>query len=177
MVVIRTSSVVETQRLAAELARQAQPGDLVLLVGDLGTGKTAFAQGFGRGLGVTEPITSPTFTLHRRYQGRLTLHHLDVYRFEGLSDVADLGLSELLEGSAVTLIEWGDTIRPALPQDRLEVHLALGDGVDERHIELVTLGERWAGREPRLAQAAAGPEVVAAGSGVSGISAGEAARC
>ena len=177
MVVIRTSSVVETQRRGRRLAHQAQPGDLVLLVGDLGTGKTAFAQGFGRGLGVTEPITSPTFMLHRRYRGRLTLHHLDVYRLEGLADVADLDLSELLEGSAVTLIEWGDTIRPALPQDRLEVHLALGDAADERHIELVTLGERWAGREPRLAEAAAESEVAAAGSVASGIRAGEAARC
>src|SRR5690606_21518104 len=82
--VARTSSVGETQELAAALAGLAQPGDLVVLAGDLGAGKTAFVQGFGRGLGVTEPITSPTFTLAQQYAGRLTVHHLDVYRLDQL---------------------------------------------------------------------------------------------
>lgn len=153
MVVIRTLCVAETQELAAALARQAEAGDLLLLVGDLGTGKTAFAQGFGRGLGVDEPITSPTFVLHRRYQGRLTLHHLDVYRVEQLAEADDLALAELLEGPAVTLIEWGDRIRAALPAEHLEVRLGLGDEPDERRVELLAYGERWADREAGLAEA------------------------
>lgn len=158
MAVIRTSSVAGTQRLAAALAERAEPGDLVLLVGDLGAGKTAFVQGFGRGLGVSGPITSPTFTLHRRYEGRLTLHHLDAYRVRELADVADLALPELLEGPTVTVIEWGDQIRPALPVEHLEVRLTLGDDLevpDERRIEVVTRGERWAARAAALDEALA----------------------
>ena len=86
--VARTSAVGETQALAAELAALAEPGDLLVLAGDLGAGKTAFVQGFGRGLGVTEPITSPTFTLAQQYEGRLLVHHLDVYRLDQLVEVA-----------------------------------------------------------------------------------------
>lgn len=121
--IARTSSVEETRDLAAALAELARPSDLLVLVGDLGVGKTAFTQGFGRGLGVDEQITSPTFALVRSYTGRLDLYHLDVYRLEQVSETLDLGLSELLDDGAVTIIEWGDTIAPALPHDYLEVHL------------------------------------------------------
>ena len=152
MLATRTSSVAETQRLAAGLAALAEPGDLILLVGDLGSGKTAFAQGFGRGLGVAGAITSPTFTLHRRYDGRLTLHHLDVYRLSQLAEVDDLALPELLEGPSVTLIEWGDTIRPALPLEHLEVRLALDDVEDARRVELIVVGERWSTRRAALSR-------------------------
>ncbi|MGH9216286.1 MAG: tRNA (adenosine(37)-N6)-threonylcarbamoyltransferase complex ATPase subunit type 1 TsaE, partial [Acidimicrobiales bacterium] len=110
--VARTSSVEATQGLAAALASLAQPGDLVVLAGDLGAGKTAFVQGFGRGLGVGEPITSPTFTLVQEYMGRLPVHHVDVYRLGHLSEVVDLGLSELLDDEGIVLIEWGDAILP-----------------------------------------------------------------
>ena len=82
-----TSSVDETRALGAALAELARPGDVLLLCGDLGAGKTAFTQGYGRGLGVTDPITSPTFTLASRYDGRLELNHLDVYRLEQLDEV------------------------------------------------------------------------------------------
>ena len=91
-VVATTSSASATADLAAALAELAQPGDLLLLAGDLGAGKTAFCQGFGRGLGVDEQITSPTFTLVQSYTGRLDLYHLDVYRLEQLDEVVDLGL-------------------------------------------------------------------------------------
>ena len=121
--VARTSAVGETQALAAELAALAEPGDLIVLAGDLGAGKTAFVQGFGRGLGVTEPITSPTFTLAQQYEGRLLVHHLDVYRLDQLGEVAELGLGELLDDGGVVLIEWGDAILPVLPNDYLEVRL------------------------------------------------------
>jgi tRNA threonylcarbamoyladenosine biosynthesis protein TsaE len=125
--VARTTSATETQQLAAALAALVQPGDLVVLAGDLGAGKTTFTQGFGRALGVTEPITSPTFTLAQQYEGRLRVHHLDVYRLEQLAEVAELGLSELLDDGGVVLIEWGDAILGVLPGDYLEVRLTYGD--------------------------------------------------
>ena len=99
----------------------------MVLAGDLGAGKTAFTQGFGRALDVTEPITSPTFTLAQQYEGRMVVHHLDVYRLDQLAEVAELGLSELLDDGGVVLIEWGDAILPVLPNDYLEVRLTFGD--------------------------------------------------
>jgi tRNA threonylcarbamoyladenosine biosynthesis protein TsaE len=166
--VARTTSAAETQQLAAALAALVQPGDLVVLAGDLGAGKTTFTQGFGRALGVTEPITSPTFTLAQQYEGRLPVHHLDVYRLEQLAEVAELGLSELLDDGGVVLIEWGDAILGVLPADYLEVRLTYGDrdpsgGVDgpeaaqvgegdddDRHIVVRGVGPRWAGRQVSL---------------------------
>jgi tRNA threonylcarbamoyladenosine biosynthesis protein TsaE len=146
----RTSSVTQTRELAAAVAELARPGDLILLVGDLGAGKTAFVQGFGAALGVAEPITSPTFTLARQYRGRLELNHLDVYRLEQVEETLDLGLPELLDGPSVTLIEWGDTILPALPADYLEVQLTYGDGDDDRGIQLRPVGSRWGARSRAL---------------------------
>lgn len=125
--VARTSSPDQTRALAAALAELARPSDLVVLVGDLGAGKTAFTQGFGLGLGVDEQITSPTFALVRSYTGRLDLYHLDVYRLEQVAEALDLGLAELLDDGSVTVIEWGDTIAPVLPHDYLEVHLGFED--------------------------------------------------
>jgi tRNA threonylcarbamoyladenosine biosynthesis protein TsaE len=157
--VARTVSVGETRDLAAAVAALAEPGDLVLLAGHLGAGKTAFAQGFGAGLGVTEPITSPTFTLAQQYDGRLTMHHLDVYRLDQLGEVAELGLSELLDEEGVVLIEWGDAILPVLPNDYLEVRLRFDLGSDasddERRIELRSIGRRWVHRQVSLLHALA----------------------
>jgi tRNA threonylcarbamoyladenosine biosynthesis protein TsaE len=157
--VARTSSVAETQGLAEALAALARPGDLVVLAGDLGAGKTAFTQGFGRALGVTEPITSPTFTLAQQYAGRLVVHHLDVYRLDQLGEVAELGLSELLDDGGVVLIEWGDAILPVLPNDYLEVRLTFGEGDhagdDERRILLRAVGPGWGQRQVSLLKAIA----------------------
>lgn len=182
MLTVRTGSVDETRQLAAALAELARPSDLVVLVGDLGVGKTAFTQGFGRGLGVDEQITSPTFALVRSYTGRLDLYHLDVYRLEQVVETLDLGLSELLDDGAVTVIEWGDTIAPALPHDYLEVHLRFDDAdasltdtgpgaptaaigaerladvaepADGRVVELRPVGARWSARSRALGVAAA----------------------
>jgi len=155
MVVTRTTSVEQTRALAAAIAELARPGDLLLLVGDLGAGKTAFTQGFGVGLGVDDPITSPTFALVQSYPGRLELHHLDVYRLDHLHEALDLGLSELLDDDSVTLIEWGDTITAALPRDYLEVRVHFGDEADDRRIELCPVGPSWQPRSRALAVAAA----------------------
>lgn len=155
MITARTTAPAQTQELAAALAALCGAGDLLLLVGDLGAGKTAFTQGFGRGLDVEDPITSPTFTLANEYQGRLLVHHLDVYRIEQLDEVRDLAIPELLDGQAVTLIEWGDQILPALPGEYLEVRLTYGDDDDDRTIELHCVGARWMARKRAVADAVA----------------------
>jgi len=148
-----TSSVEQTRDLAAALSELARPGDLLLLVGDLGAGKTAFAQGFGRGLGVEDHITSPTFALVQGYDGRLRMNHLDVYRLEQVTEALDLGLAELLDDGSVTLIEWGDTITGALPHDYLEVRITFGPEVDDRVVELVPVGPGWQARAAALTRA------------------------
>jgi tRNA threonylcarbamoyladenosine biosynthesis protein TsaE len=151
-----TSGADQTQALAAALATLACPGDLVLLAGDLGTGKTAFAQGFAAGLGVDEPVTSPTFTLVRTYaSGRLKMHHVDVYRLDHLQEALDLGLAEMVDDVAVTLIEWGDVVAPALPGDSLEIRLAYGSADDERTLTLESVGRRWSARQRALTAAVA----------------------
>jgi tRNA threonylcarbamoyladenosine biosynthesis protein TsaE len=148
---LTTSSAHETQEVASKVAALVEQGDLILLVGELGAGKTTFVQGFGRALGVAEPITSPTFTLAREYEGdRVTIHHLDVYRLEQIDEVLDLALPELLDSPSVTLIEWGDAIIPALPAEYLEVRVEYGDDDEERVIGLHPVGKRWMQREPAL---------------------------
>ena len=169
-VVARTSSPAATRALAAALAGVLEPGDLVLLVGELGTGKTTFVQGLARGLGVTEPVTSPTFTLVRAYAtagattaptaaagaggataALRTLYHADLYRLERLSDVVDLGLGEMAEDEAVAVVEWGDVGRPVFGPDALTVHLRAEAAEEQRTLRLVTDGT-WSARRARLAE-------------------------
>lgn len=147
---VSSSSPAETGHLAEILAEVALAGDVLLLVGDLGAGKTAFAKAFGAALGVSEPMTSPTFTLAREYEGRLPLHHLDVYRLEQMSEVLDLDLPELLDSGGVILIEWGDAIVPMLPADYLEVRFTFGERDDDRTIDLRPVGDRWSARRASL---------------------------
>jgi tRNA threonylcarbamoyladenosine biosynthesis protein TsaE len=146
MLTAHTKSADDTRALAAELAAVARPGDLLLLAGDMGAGKTAFVQGFGRALGVEEPITSPTFVIVRTYDGRFPVIHVDAYRLEHLQELVDLGIGELLDHEGVTLIEWGDVVIPALPPEFLEVRLELGEGDDERVVHLRGAGASWATR-------------------------------
>ncbi|HEY3702789.1 MAG TPA: tRNA (adenosine(37)-N6)-threonylcarbamoyltransferase complex ATPase subunit type 1 TsaE [Acidimicrobiales bacterium] len=153
MIVAATKSPDDTRELAATVAGAVQPGDVVLLAGELGTGKTVFAQGFGRGLGVEEPVTSPTFTLVRTYEGRITLVHADVYRLDHLQEVVDLALPELLDEGGVALVEWGDMAAAALAPDFLEVGLQLGAGDDDRVLTLRAVGRRWSVRLAPLALA------------------------
>ncbi len=143
MVRLKAKSVQDTYEIATQVAQSVTAGDLILLIGDLGAGKTAFAKGFGKAIGVEEPITSPTFTLAREYRGELDLHHLDVYRLEQIEEVRDLALPELFEGNSVTLIEWGDQIISALPKSHLEVSLEYGDIDSERIINIAPSGQGW----------------------------------
>ena len=146
-----TRSADETLALARSVAEVLRPGDVVSLVGDLGTGKTVFARGVARGLGITEPVVSPSFTIVREYDGRLPLVHIDVYRVDTIQELHDLGFEELVRDDAVTLVEWGNVIDALLPGERLDVRLARGDGDDERVVELVGRGRSWRARAAELA--------------------------
>jgi tRNA threonylcarbamoyladenosine biosynthesis protein TsaE len=149
---LRSPGVDTTRDIAAALAGLCRSGDLLVLAGEMGAGKTAFAQGFGRGLGVTEPVTSPTFTLVHSYStGRVELHHVDVYRLERTAEVADLALAELLESNAMVLVEWGDVVAVALG-DHLEVRLEWVDltDTDHRRITIRPAGHGWATRWSQL---------------------------
>lgn len=153
MITARTKSVDDTRALAGEVAALARGGDLILLEGGLGTGKTAFAQGFAKALGVEEPVTSPTFVLVRTYRGRIPIVHVDVYRLDHLQEVIDLGMAELVDGEAVTLVEWGEVVTPALPADYLEVRLDPGGADDERVITIRAAGPVWPARMRAIGEA------------------------
>jgi tRNA threonylcarbamoyladenosine biosynthesis protein TsaE len=120
-------------------------------------------QGVARGLGVEDPVASPTFTLIKEYAGILDLAHVDVYRLDRLQDVVDLGLEELGDGDDVLLVEWGDTIEDLLPDDRLRVELITveGDDADARSITITPAGAGWAERVAEL-EAAVKPWTVPA---------------
>jgi tRNA threonylcarbamoyladenosine biosynthesis protein TsaE len=162
-VLARTTSVADTRALAAALAALVRPGDVLLLAGEMGAGKTAFTQGLGAALGVTERITSPTFTIAQTYEGgRLRLHHLDVYRLEHLHEALDVGLAEMIDDAAVVVIEWGDAIVPVLPADFLEIRIAFAPldedeaSGDVRTWQLRPVGARWKARADGL-RATLGP--------------------
>lgn len=111
----------ETYQIGLELGKQAKPGDVVCLIGDLGVGKTVFSQGFGAGIGISEPISSPTFTIVQVYEeGRLPFYHFDVYRIEE-EELFEIGFEEMVEGEGVSLIEWADRIPDSLPEHYTEI--------------------------------------------------------
>jgi len=116
-------SEVQTRRLGARLAEFLNPGDVLALMGDLGSGKTRWVQGVCQGLAVTDPVTSPTFTLVNEYQGRLPIYHVDLYRITNPVEVLTFGLEDYLYGSGVVLIEWADRAQDFLPDDYLTVEL------------------------------------------------------
>jgi tRNA threonylcarbamoyladenosine biosynthesis protein TsaE len=149
-----TRSASETLALGKRIASLLRCGDVVVLSGDLGAGKTVLTKGIAAGLGVTEPVVSPTFTIVREYEGDVPLLHLDVYRLDFLQEVIDLGLDELLDGHAVAVVEWGEAVSALLPHDRLEVALMLlppeeADD-DTRVIELQGAGPSWVERAGAL---------------------------
>ena len=120
---IISSSARRTHRLGAELGERARAGDVILLVGELGAGKTCFTQGIARGLGVDDYVTSPSFVLLREYRGRLPLYHIDFYRLDAIEEVASLGLDECLYGGGVCVVEWADRGMDALPDDHLLIEI------------------------------------------------------
>jgi len=152
--VARSHGPADTGTIAAAVADLTVAGDVIVLGGDLGAGKTAFTKAFGAALDVTEAITSPTFTLAQRYDtGRLVVHHLDVYRIEQIEETIDLALPELFESGGVVVIEWGDTIAPALPASYLMVQVEFGEGDDDRLLNFIGIGTSWQARMRSLTEA------------------------
>ena len=170
MIELHSTSTEQTRAIAAAIARLARPGDLVVLVGEMGAGKTAFAQGFAKALGIHEPVTSPTYTLvHTHQAGSTTLHHADLYRLEHTAEVEDLALAELLDDRSIMLVEWGDVVDLG-PHLRVELRVsdsaegdddaddADDDAVAEeplaqesgRQVVISSSDRRWASRWERL---------------------------
>lgn len=137
---VRTTSAAETRAVGAAIASCLVPGDVVVLAGELGSGKTTLAQGIAGELGVTEPVVSPTFAIVREYNGRVPVAHVDVYRLDHVQELHDLGFEEIVDGSRVVLVEWGDLIAPILPLDRVVVRLQPGDDDDARVVDVSAEG-------------------------------------
>lgn len=139
----------DTRAVGAALAELLGPGDVVALTGELGAGKTTFVQGAASGLGVTEPVASPTFVLVRQYAGRLPVAHVDVYRLDRVQEVIDLGIEDLLDGGWVVFVEWGDVVEALYPASHLVVELTLAEG-ESRRVRLTGHGPGWEARWERL---------------------------
>ena len=135
-VTLVSSSAEETEKIGAKLAGRLAVGDVVTVSGELGTGKTTFVRGACRTLGVTAPVTSPTFTVGHRYRGEPDVSHLDLYRFRGLS-AAEWGDLEPYFQGAIVFVEWPEAGKEALPPPRVEVRLAHGGG-DRREVVLAS---------------------------------------
>lgn len=134
-----THSAEETFEIGKKLGEEAKPGEVYLLTGDLGAGKTVFAKGFAAGLGITKEVTSPTFTIMHIYdEGRLPLYHFDVYRIDNAEDLMDTGSDEYFYGNGVCLVEWADRIADFLPDNSISVEIKKDyeNGDDIRHIEV-----------------------------------------
>lgn len=137
LLAVTTHSPEETRILGAALGPALVPGDVVSLNGDLGAGKTVFVQGLAGGLGVRRRVTSPTFTLVHQYSGRYPILHLDIYRLDHFQEVIDLGFEELLDPSAILVVEWGEAVAPLLPERHLEVELRRSDPGEENRRDVL----------------------------------------
>jgi tRNA threonylcarbamoyladenosine biosynthesis protein TsaE len=149
-----TASEGETRSLGRRIAEVVTSGDVLLLVGGLGSGKTTFVKGLAEGLGCKGEVTSPTFTLCHTYAGRLDLVHVDMWRLERRYEILDLALEEELERGAVLVAEWGEAAEPIFGSEALEVTFAEGEGEDERAVTFLT-SPSWEPRLPALRAAVA----------------------
>ena len=156
MIRLTAHSTDDTRDIATTIAMLVRAGDMIVLIGEMGSGKTTFSQHFAHTLGVTEPVTSPTFNLlHNYVGGRLQLHHADLYRLERTGELDDLGLTGLQEAGGVMLVEWGDVVGEALGTG-LIVKLAVPDNADTessvtvRQIEIDWRGMQWETRWDKL---------------------------
>lgn len=137
--VIETRTPEETFALGERIGRNARPGQIYTLVGDLGVGKTVFTQGMAAGLGIHEPISSPTFTIIQEYEsGRLPFYHFDVYRIGDIEEMEEIGYDDYFFGKGICLIEWANLIGEILPEELIEVKIEkdLQQGFDYRRITL-----------------------------------------
>ena len=135
--VTETRSPEETYELGRKIGLQARPGQVYTLTGDLGVGKTVFTQGVAAGLGITEPVSSPTFTIVQVYEeGRLPFYHFDVYRIGDIEEMEEIGYDDYFFGKGICLIEWAEMIEEILPDDRISITIEkdLAQGFDYRRI-------------------------------------------
>ncbi|MHB8780391.1 MAG: tRNA (adenosine(37)-N6)-threonylcarbamoyltransferase complex ATPase subunit type 1 TsaE [Candidatus Geothermincolia bacterium] len=146
---IETGNPEETRWLGEKLADILEPGDVILLTGDLGAGKTTIVQGIARGLGVTSQVTSPTFVIVREYEGLVPLYHVDAYRVESTAEFLQLGYESFQEMPGVVAIEWGDRVSRLFREDHLQIDMALAGG-DRRSLRLRSAGARWQGKLENL---------------------------
>jgi len=139
---LTTASAAETRELGQRCGRLLSAPMVFYLIGDLGSGKTMFVQGLGRGLGVPpeHSITSPSYTLVNEYPARFALYHVDLYRLEADLDPEDLGLSELLHGEGVAAVEWAERLPPGFAAERLEIRFEIGAD-DRRTLQLLGYGQ------------------------------------
>ena len=143
--IIETNSAQETYAFGQRLGEQALPGQIYTLIGDLGVGKTVFTQGMAKGLGITEPISSPTFTIIQEYEeGRLPFYHFDVYRIGDLEEMEEIGYDDYFFGQGVTMIEWANLIVELLPDNIIQITIEkdLEKGFDYRKITVEQKGEQ-----------------------------------
>ena len=146
MQLYNSSSPKATRELARKLANRLIAGDVVLLQGDLGAGKTEFVKGLAEGLKVTERVTSPTFTLMNLYQGTMPVYHFDLYRLDDAEDLANIGFEEFLGGEGVAIIEWPDLFPTEMPDEYVKVELLPGKNPTERSLQIEIKGNRYARR-------------------------------
>ena len=143
--VIETHDPEETFEVGRTIGMNAKPGQIYTLTGDLGVGKTVFTQGVAAGLGITEPVNSPTFTIIQEYEdGRLPFYHFDVYCFGDLEDMVEFGYDDYFFGQGICLIEWAELIEEILPEKRIEVTIEkdLEKGFEYRKITIEERGEK-----------------------------------
>ena len=137
--IIETNSDKDTFEFGKQLGERAEPGTVICLDGDLGTGKTVIAKGIAAGLGVKEPVSSPTFTVIKEYtEGRLPFYHFDVYRIEDPLEMDEIGYEDYFYGNGVTVIEWSDMIKELIPEKAMKIRLVkdLANGFDYRRISV-----------------------------------------
>ena len=136
--IIRLNNEADTRALGHRIAEAAEPGDVVALIGDLGTGKTALTKYIAEGLGIKGDISSPTFTIVKEYRsGRLPLYHFDVYRLGSGDELIDIGAEEMLDGDGLCVIEWADIVADVLPEYALAIRLDYGENEGERIAEIL----------------------------------------
>ena len=137
MMQITTHSADETQALGQKLASRLAPGDVIAYFGDLGAGKTAFTRGLAQGLGITDPVTSPTYTIVNEYlSGRIPLFHFDMYRLSSSDELFDIGWEDYLSRGGVCAVEWSENVEDALEEDTIRVDIRRGDTDQQRRISI-----------------------------------------
>jgi len=143
MVMIHTSSPEETLHLGQLLAALLKAGDVVCLCGDLGAGKTLLTKGIAAGLGVTEDVTSPTFTVLQVYEAKPPIYHFDLYRLEHADELMDIGFDEFVSGSGIAIIEWADKFSDFMPEEYLRIEIMHGATPETRTIQVQPQGNRY----------------------------------